>query len=48
MKTYILVLSAILLPVIGMISKDKVTLLVCLSVLAIITILFSFKKVTNN
>lgn len=48
MKTYILVLSAILLPVIGMMSKDKATLLACLSVLAIITILLSFKKVTNN
>lgn len=48
MKTYILVLSSLVLPVIGIMLKDKVTLLVCLSVLAIITILLSFKKVTNN
>ena len=48
MKTYILVLSSLILPVIGMVSKDKVTFVVCLSVLAIITILLSIKKVTNN
>lgn len=44
MKTPILVL----LPVIGFMSKDKVTLLVYLSILVIASVLLSIKKVTNN
>lgn len=48
MRTHILMLSAIFLPVVGCMSKGKVTLLVCLSILVIASVLLSIKKVTNN
>lgn len=44
MKIHIITLLGVLLPVIGMMSKDKVTLLVCLSTLVIASVLLSIKK----
>lgn len=49
MKIHIITLLGVLLPVIGMMSKDKVTLLVYLSILVIASVLLSvnYKKLQS-